>query len=201
MPGRKESEARKAYRDPIANALKCVADGSRHPFCPYGSVSKGDELLETFALDRGQLVSLGGPRGTRLQVVQNLMPLWVEDSKHWRMTTREYIYFLATKDVEIAWHWHPLTSPREGDPSVRPHAHVQLPEGTASAKARKAISKLHIPSGRVTVEQVVRYIIEECEVEPLHDDWDQILSAGHDLHVEHRTWHSDTPTKLADPSS
>jgi len=200
MPGRNESEARKAYRDPIADALKCVAAGSRHQFRSHGSVTKGDATLETFALDRGQLVALGGPRNTRLQVVQNLVPLWVAESKHWRMTTREYIYLLVTKDVEVAWHWHPLTSPRGGDPSTRPHSHIQLPEGTASEKARKAITRLHIPSGRVTVEQVVRYIIEECEVKPLHDDWDQMLSAGHDLHVEHRTWHSDTPTGLGWPS-
>jgi hypothetical protein len=40
----------------------------------------------------------------------------------------------------------------------------------------KSFSTLHIATGPVSIQQIVRMLIEEFDVEPLNADWDNILA-------------------------
>jgi hypothetical protein len=50
------------------------------------------------------------------------------------------------------------------------------------------LARLHIPTGRVAFEEVVRLLITELRVEPNRDDWREILRDSEDRFREYRTW-------------
>jgi hypothetical protein len=69
----------------------------------------------------------------------------------------------------LAYHWHPV-----GLSHVRtPHLHLG-----ASTVRNDAIpiNETHLPTGVVTLPEIVRYLIEEIGVEPNRADWQAILS-------------------------
>jgi hypothetical protein len=92
----------------------------------------------------------------------------------WSVQTIEYIHELSVvrdhRQVElIAFHWHP-------DPGQRiryPHAHL----GYGAGDLRHGLDKAHIPTGRLTIADAVRFAITELGAEPLREDWDSILQA------------------------
>lgn len=85
----------------------------------------------------------------------------------WEAHTDAYSYqFYAPGDREIvAFHWHPGRGGHHA-----PHAHFRqlndpIPMG-----------KCHVPTGRISLPSVVRFLIEELAVEPLRPDWSAVLT-------------------------
>ena len=50
------------------------------------------------------------------------------------------------------------------------------------------IDRLHPPTGRVSVEAVVRFLIEDLDVVPRRDDWGAILDRHEEAFRRSRTW-------------
>jgi hypothetical protein len=50
------------------------------------------------------------------------------------------------------------------------------------------LHKLHLPTGRVSIEAVIRFLIEDLEVAPLRDDWRAVLDRHEDLFRQTRSW-------------
>lgn len=78
----------------------------------------------------------------------------------------------------VSFQWHP-----GGESDVDfPHVHI----GPAMSRRDSAVRpgeahKIHVPTGEVSLADVVRLAITELEVEPRRGDWDAILSrAGTD---------------------
>ena len=100
----------------------------------------------------------------------------------WKCATDQYIYNVRSEpDVNpdsqlIEWHWHP-------EVRAECHAHVNgtLPGGFH-------LGGTHLPTGRVSFEQVLIYLIDELEVAPRLDDWRPILDQNHALHAQYRSW-------------
>ena len=72
----------------------------------------------------------------------------------------------------VAYHWHPESAEGAADP----HVHF----GPASARPDSAVRpgelhKVHFPTGFVTLEDVIRLLIEEFNVEPRRSDWREVL--------------------------
>lgn len=92
-----------------------------------------------------------------------------------RTRTEGYLYTLspsASLAEEVAsWHWHPSEN------TPRPHIHVGGEH-----------KRLHLPTGRVTFEAVVRFTIEELDVVPERDDWSTVLEEQESLHHQYRGW-------------
>ena len=90
------------------------------------------------------------------------------------MSTATYVYALYdhpdTASVEplIRWHWN------RDDPNwSAPHVHVAIPDPQG-----KGVD-LHIPTGgRVSIEQVVTFLIRDLDVVPALDDWEAVLAEG-----------------------
>lgn len=99
----------------------------------------------------------------------------------WRVSTRGYMYELQTSSGELVWsyHWHPTSKVQN------PHAHIghtQLaPDAVLSYKA-------HHPTGRISLESVIRTCIAEYGVTPMNEDWEKILAAREGDFEAHRTW-------------
>jgi hypothetical protein len=105
----------------------------------------------------------------------------------WKARTLAYIYSVQLDQAEegaerevIAWHWHPPTTPDRPDPHVHvrvDHAHLDV-----------TLSKLHIPTGRVSFEEVIRFLIMDLHIEPARDDWKKIVGESETRFKKWRTW-------------
>lgn len=92
-----------------------------------------------------------------------------------------YSYQIHRFDGEevVAFHWHPGRTKQV----QFPHLHLE------SRSDRPAISRgHHIPSGRVSIEAVVRFAIEELGVRPLRPDWLQLIEIGIETFDAARSW-------------
>ena len=65
---------------------------------------------------------------------------------------------------------------REFRASLFPRRHIQIQVKVESFDGGILdLNKIHLPSGWITVEEVVRFLITELRVKPLSDDWDGFL--------------------------
>jgi hypothetical protein len=77
----------------------------------------------------------------------------------------------------IADHWHPGLGVD--------YPHVQFKSLSAPVDLRKS----HIPTGRVSFEAVVRFLVDELDVAPIReDDWRTMLNQNEQLFERQRTW-------------
>ena len=53
--------------------------------------------------------------------------------------------------------------------------HVQFHRDSRSASSDFSLSKFHIPTGRVTIEHIIRFLIADLGVPPLVENWDEVL--------------------------
>lgn len=96
-----------------------------------------------------------------------------------------YAYeILDLDEAEIlTYHWHPGGV----SPVSRPHLHLSakiepIPAASVGQLPFEVrLSELHITTGRVLLEDVVRMLITEFNVSPLRDNWDETL-------VENASW-------------
>jgi hypothetical protein len=101
----------------------------------------------------------------------------------WTASTVEYVYELGDQsgDLIAAWHWHPTTT-RPDDKSQWPHLHAH------GARETLALHKLHLPTGRVSIEAVVRFLIEDLDVTPQRSDWERVLEQHEQTFRQARSW-------------
>lgn len=171
-------EAYRKYFEPLERALGCIAS-ERFSFVERGRFDVGP--VYTLVLNRNNPVKLMGrifitlAAGQRFRMVKDdnlaVGPYFVQLVSYWYEVS-------TTEDREIlAFHWTP-----EADPSLMrttPHLHVGSVNIAKDAPlAPKAFNKLHIPTGDVSLQAVVRFLIEEAGVEPRRADWSEILDRG-----------------------
>lgn len=94
----------------------------------------------------------------------------------WKASTRAYRYQLQDQDDRelAAWHWHPVGRSKER----RPHLHV----------GDGPLTGLHLPSGRVGVEAVLRLLLSELDARPQRSNWEQVLDQVDEAFRTWRTW-------------
>jgi hypothetical protein len=88
----------------------------------------------------------------------------------WIVGTVGYFYALEdSNDQEIiAYHWHP-----EGRSPIRfPHLHI----GSGAGCQREDLAGAHCPTGKIPVEEFLRFIIVDFRVEPLRPDWADVFT-------------------------
>lgn len=145
----------------------------------------GQEHYWTFAGEDGYIDLRGGR--ARLQLSGRMRYMIIEDNRHdygpYRVTTRGYLYSLCTRDGQalVNYHWHP-----SGNSHVKtPHLHI----GSAQLDQDAVISSAHhLPTGRITFEEIIRTAIKEFEVEPFSDRWRDILDLCETPHRLYRSW-------------
>ena len=185
MAGRTEAEAVENFRAPLTRALSCVTNeylsvggGYHSAASPHvltlgdgGPVRlRGEASLALLLSQQYRIVEEPGPRGP------------------WRVQTAGYIYALEMVKGEfegnelIAFHWHPQTG------LSFPHTHL----GAASGVRHEALAKQHLPSGRVSIEEVLRLAIA-LGTEPLRKDWEDVLDETETAYEAVRSWPSSPP--------
>ena len=102
-----------------------------------------------------------------------------------KVSTKFYLYSIADENNNdlIGFHYHPeLTE----DPVPYPHIHAYADQDARFLSLN--LHKRHIPSGRVALEDVVRWLIDEMKVTPIRDDWDTVLAEAKEKFTSNRSW-------------
>ncbi|MDP9471178.1 MAG: hypothetical protein M3Q71_11005 [Chloroflexota bacterium] len=107
----------------------------------------------------------------------------------YKVSTTSYDYSILDEDEHelLAWQWDPRGK------GTKPFPHLHIGAGVGAVHLGEMVEplpvdKMHIPTGRVLVEDVIRSIIEEMGVEPLRSDWDTILRDNTEAFRRGRTW-------------
>ena len=179
MAGRTPREAARNFVRPVQRSLACVTQallryptpdadqaGSYDVVLADGTPQRlrGADRIGLVVQQRFRVVEAGGERGP------------------WKTRTEGYFYSLHRQDDSeaIAFHWHPWRL------SARPHVHIHA-DHAGSTVVGHHLNKLHLITGRITVEQVIRFAIEELSV-GASPDFDHVLSRNQRLHDLWRTW-------------
>ncbi len=157
--------------EPLQSALSCVsrtvldARGAYYPAARPHPLSLSDDAA----------VRLGGNARLSLTVeigyrIHDTLP--VEDKGRWAVTSAMYMYtfYDARGGQLLSYHWHP-----EGrSPITTPHLHLG-----ASAVTRDLLATAHLPTGLITLIDVIRLAIQDFGVRPLRRDWAAVLDRAH----------------------
>ena len=143
----------------------------------------------------------GGRRGLRLSVSQDYRVSSIPESNNslrYRIGTSAYRYTVLDEQERelLAWHWEPEG---RGD-RLRPHLHVAYGRGPAASIILPTPSGIsessfpeidvpgrHILTGRVLLEDVIRFLIKELGVRG-RDGYEAILRDNVRWFLENRTW-------------
>lgn len=175
MAGRTPAEAFKGFRELIQEAIACfahtgVTGTSREPNKPgILTVNRSQPL---------PLKSTGPQVDITCSISYEIRQASDPVDGLWRVSTLSYIH-TVTLDEELAveFHWHP----DDGSNVWYPHIHPRL---AGSGRDRGG---MHIPSGRVLIEDVLIFAHERGAM-PLKDDWEGIVSRIKQRIAHEATW-------------
>ena len=155
-------EAVARYLDELQLLVSCVtrsvvvADTYQVPH--YATINNGDPVL------------LQGPSRFQLALRQYFVPDSSDPGASWHVVVSSYSYKIHDfngREV-LLYHWHP-----RGNSSVAtPHLHLEQGAQVGRTEVRDA----HLPTGDVSLNAVLRVLIEEMGVQSRRPDWDSILS-------------------------
>lgn len=101
--------------------------------------------------------------------------------RSYRVQATSYHYRLidAQEREVLAYHWHPVGL----SPITYPHVHLSgrlSPLDAGPGAEPVALGGMHLPTGPVTLADVVRLLITEFGIAPRRADWDAVLAAHQD---------------------
>jgi hypothetical protein len=133
----------------------------------------------TLEFIRGDGVATAVPLTTRFGDVYFTLTQFLEavrDGRRYRLTTKGYAYRLLnrddpTSDAVLRWEY---VSDAPHDRWCRHH--VQIAATVALAGGALDLNREHAPSGWVTIEEMIRFLIHDLGVAPVTQDWPTLLA-------------------------
>lgn len=185
MPFRTPREAVNAFRDAINLAALCVGQcqASLGPE-PYAIWASG-KAPRWLAINRGEPVRLRHDR----------FPLSLRASLHYHVVVeagsykvRTAAYHCSLEDDQereyLAYHWHP-----DGPSDARyPHLHIGPAAGVPPSPDGLINPRVHIPTGRIALEDLLRLTIEQLGATPTRPDWAKVLAQLQASFEQQRSW-------------
>jgi hypothetical protein len=175
---KKPHQAYERYAEALKGVLTCIAADAHF----VSNVHAKPEVPLQFAFTHNPARLNRSPYG--LFLIQKIKV--IPDDKQegcWRVKTLAYEYNIERWDDHqeiVCFHW-------EGAESANPNPHIHI--GFAATDESLPIGpKHHIPSGRVAIEDVVRFAIEEVGVQPVKGTWHSIVESAKGLFAKHKNW-------------
>jgi hypothetical protein len=165
---RTPSEAVDRFQSALQRFVSCVTRGVLTVGGGYAPSSQTHTI--TFPDNRLERMAGESELGLRLKADYQIGFHGTPDRRRgWTVAIIGYQYSIETlhESEMIAWHLHSNTP----HTISRPHLHL----GPAAEISREELHRAHIPTGIVTVADIVRCAIAEFHVEPRRDDWQAIL--------------------------
>ena len=167
-PAHNRGEAEERWRHFIQQAVSCVSRTAQL-FVGPTPLAGDDDLVSLACFEDPIALRTAGRDPLAMRIAQRGRVILDERAEHrgdYRITTLAYWYEIISDGVSlIRWHW---------DRETHPEPHVHVPVDDPGGRGLR----LHVPTGprRTSVEQVVRFLIDEWSVEPERADWDAQLS-------------------------
>lgn len=189
LASRTPNEALDDYVVRVQVALSCIVN-----VISFGSGSTPGKLhtLTLYALGQSRPNSIrlrthGWNGELILRIVQRYDLQFQPDfllSLHFEVSTAFYHYQILDRDGGeiVVFHWEP-----DGrSPVGTPHLHVPAagpvilpqPDGSRVAGAKTHLSKLHLPTGRIGIEEIVELLVADFNVDPLLPNWREVLTGA-----------------------
>lgn len=186
MPGRTIPEAIGAFTAPLQQAVSCLGIAKLTISSQIGAV-RMDQAM-SWGINNGGGMELRSASG-RLEFYASMFWKVIADPDNgpFRVTTTGYDYQLLRDDREL-WDFHWNT----GEKSKVKTPHLHLGDVVLSTAA-PVTSKAHLPTGRVTLEQAVRWAVE-FGAQPKFSDWEDRLALAEAPHLLFRSWNTE-PTQ------
>ena len=188
MASKTPTQAVHNYLEPLQKAVSCVTDavltvsGGYYVSDQPHSLTFGDGLPQKLP---GSNIHLSVTH--RYRVVEDEDP----DKGPWRVTLAQYSYALrrgsgavGKPERMLTYQWHPRPDARFN----YPHVHL----GPASG-AHEYLRNTHVPTGRVALEDVIRYAISQLGVRALRGDWMDVLVATQGRFESYQSWSGSGP--------
>ena len=165
--GRNPADAVNNYRHGIQRSISCVTTSVANVAGGYYP----SPFPHRLTINNGEPVTLGGHSQFKFGLQQNYRIVESEETgTPWRVDVigYDYVIYDAEQREVLLYHWHP----RGNSPVETPHLHLEQGAQVGRAEIRDA----HLPTGDVSLNAVLRVLIEEMGVQPRRPDWDSILS-------------------------
>lgn len=188
IDARNRRDAKDRFLTFLSRTLSCLDERAQWTTGPvlskYGGYLPEDALTAFVATGPIELERRGAP--APLYFIPTLPFEIVKDDRvkrrEFRVRTHGYIYVLAEDPTlerpMFEWHAHSYLGP--------PHPHVHV-NGILDATG-EILRGWHLPTQRVSLEAVVRFLIEEFGIAAARQDWDAVLSDAEQRFMAHRRW-------------
>lgn len=174
MQGASPEEIFTKFRDHLNDLLHHTVTQA-----PLVQIVRGDRAFLEFRLDGDSAAVAVGRGGWHLFLGQTLEAKKIKP-KNYKLRTIAYAYKIAlgparTDDWLIRWEYNA----RELHPdALHPRHHCHLSTELVFGRRTLNLDRLHITTGWVTIEEVVRFLIHELSIKALRPDWDARLRAS-----------------------
>jgi hypothetical protein len=133
----------------------------------------------------GDSVAVDVGKGYHLYLAQTLRAV-KQTKREYRLRTLHYAYRIAEgPEFEDEWFFRWEYNSREHEPGLHPRHHCHIPVSLDCLGQTLSLAKMHIATGWVTIEEVIRFLIHELKVRPKSNGWDQHLR---DSEEKFRQW-------------
>jgi hypothetical protein len=182
LTGDRPGDVFRQFRDHISRLLNLTVTDA-----PLSLTHRKDALFAQFAFRDQSEFPMAAPLfsgGLFLAVSQQLQvePL---PNRTWRLRTLEYSYHLLegpSPDSRWIFRWEYVSRRRRHDEHPRHHVHVATVLDTPAGKLD--LDRLHLSTGWVTIEEVIRFLITEVGVKTKAENWDEELMRSEGLFRE-----------------
>lgn len=179
MPSRTSRQAVAVLRDSLQRLSNCVSD---RPLFATGPNPDYTPDLISFVPPRTSvpLRQLNDGPGPLFTIDVSYR---VEEAEQHAYEARVVGYGYRILEPEgreiLTYHWHPESSSLVTTPHL--HLSTRMPPVNVATRSQVALGAMHIPTGVVTLAQVVRLLITEFGVEPRRPDWEAVLATATSL--------------------
>lgn len=179
-PARNDNEAKKRFLKYLRASLQTVYRHAHWLVVPVPT-NQGLHVAQT----EPNLIPMRCTSGGKLYLWTTVQFTFVDDPRRpgcRKVGTRHYshsIYLDSDAHREVlSWQWHPI----EGGPTY-PHLHVH-----GGNLGGRSMHKYHLPTGRVFLEDVLLFLLNDELVEPVDPNARSILEANRDRLHRYGTW-------------
>jgi hypothetical protein len=181
LAGASPKQAVENFIRPFQRALSCVTTA-------VIDRQAGHNLGMLYALTvnggaRVRLARVGEGADIAIRIAQQYSIVQAEgDRGPLKVQTVAYMYTLEDAEGRevFGYHWHPASR----SPASFPHLHLEA----GAMIGRAELERAHFPTGRVSVEEFLRLVIETFDVRTLRRDWRAVLQQTQAAFGRWRTW-------------
>jgi hypothetical protein len=171
LAGKTPYQAVRNFLDPLQRAVSCVYHAVIHHGGREYEVNTGPYALVIGGVRR---LKRNPPLTLDIRMQYKIVEA-SGDRGPYKVKITAYMYIVEDhRGHELfSYHWHP------DSPEVKfPHLHVEHP----------TLKKAHLPTGRISLEEVLRLLITDFGVCPLKSNRDEILTETLGKFSTYRTW-------------